>query len=416
MPLNAEQRQRISLSDPWDFGWLAEMVEAWGFRMMQERGHFADRHEVAQRWFEQEYVPVSEMLAEGGLTERGETETDAYMRLAGQRYLLLRTHEWSDEVIDQLRAATTRSAAGCPRRRRRGHVTDPAPWVADWYANRLLLRARRGHRCRCSALPRPDSERRARRASGRLEGRLGGLRTQAHHAAGTVKGAAHAVTPHRHEQMDDATLADRVRSEIFRDADAPKGGVSVDVQAGVAYLRGEVPDERVDRAPRQGHPQGPGHRQRQEPAARARHADADRRAAFVASENFNDTSTSRAPGWPSPGHGASTISSRASLVALTAWRSWDRRPRQCPAPPRLPAELDLAVDHDDVGALVHLVLLQLLAGRQVDQDRPRLTARGMQDLRLVRLDFERAQVPVLHGAERYASARPLRAAARSPGG
>jgi osmotically-inducible protein OsmY len=39
-----------------------------------------------------------------------------------------------------------------------------------------------------------------------------------------------------------------VRSEIFRATDAPKGGVSVDVQAGVAYLRGEVPtDEWVER-------------------------------------------------------------------------------------------------------------------------------------------------------------------------
>jgi len=67
--------------------------------------------------------------------------------------------------------------------------------------------------------------------------------TQAHHSANAMKGAAHAVTPHRHEPMDDMTLADRVRSEIFRDHDAPKGGVSVDVQSGVAYLRGEVPDD-----------------------------------------------------------------------------------------------------------------------------------------------------------------------------
>jgi osmotically-inducible protein OsmY len=66
--------------------------------------------------------------------------------------------------------------------------------------------------------------------------------TQAHHSTNTMKGVAHAVTPHRHEPMDDMTLADRVRSEIFRDTEAPKGGVSVDVQAGVAYLRGEVPD------------------------------------------------------------------------------------------------------------------------------------------------------------------------------
>jgi hypothetical protein len=121
VPLNAEQRARISLSDPWDFGWLAEMVEAWGFRMMQERGHFADRHEVAKRWFEHEYVPVSEMLVEGELTERDETETEAYMRVAGQRYMILRTHEWSDEVIEQLRDSEKRKRRHRlpPKRRRR---------------------------------------------------------------------------------------------------------------------------------------------------------------------------------------------------------------------------------------------------------------------------------------------------------
>ena len=64
-------------------------------------------------------------------------------------------------------------------------------------------------------------------------------------AANPAKGAAHAVTPRfGHEEMDDQTLADRVRSEIFRARDAPKGGVSVDVQAGVAYLRGESPTRR----------------------------------------------------------------------------------------------------------------------------------------------------------------------------
>ena len=120
VPLTASQRERISLSDPWEFGWLAEMVEAWGFRMMQERGHFADRREVATRWFEQEYVPVSDMLEEGGLTERGETEAEAYMRLAGQRYLLLRTHEWSDDVVRRLRSDDKRRRA--PRRSRRRRI------------------------------------------------------------------------------------------------------------------------------------------------------------------------------------------------------------------------------------------------------------------------------------------------------
>ena len=119
VPLTAAQRERIQLSDPWDFGWLAEMVEAWGFRMMQERGHFADRYEVAKRWFEQEYVPVSDMLAEGGLTEPEETEAEAYMRLAGQRYLMLRTHEWSDEIVNRLRRGSDKKRRRLPRRRRR---------------------------------------------------------------------------------------------------------------------------------------------------------------------------------------------------------------------------------------------------------------------------------------------------------
>ena len=119
VPLDPARRARISLSDPWDFGWLAEMVEAWGFRMMQERGHFADRYEVANLWFEQEYAPVSDMLSEGGLTEPEETEAEAYMRLAGQRYLLLRTHEWSDEIVNRLRRGNDKKRRRLPRRRRR---------------------------------------------------------------------------------------------------------------------------------------------------------------------------------------------------------------------------------------------------------------------------------------------------------
>jgi osmotically-inducible protein OsmY len=48
---------------------------------------------------------------------------------------------------------------------------------------------------------------------------------------------------HRREEpkdLDDATLAQKVQSELFRDADAPKGAVSVNVQDGVVQLRGEV--------------------------------------------------------------------------------------------------------------------------------------------------------------------------------
>jgi osmotically-inducible protein OsmY len=43
--------------------------------------------------------------------------------------------------------------------------------------------------------------------------------------------------------LDDVGLARKVETVIFRDPDAPKGQVSIDVQAGVVYLRGTVADE-----------------------------------------------------------------------------------------------------------------------------------------------------------------------------
>ena len=42
------------------------------------------------------------------------------------------------------------------------------------------------------------------------------------------------------KELDDVTLARKVETEIFRDADAPKGQVDVNAVDGVVYLRGEV--------------------------------------------------------------------------------------------------------------------------------------------------------------------------------
>ena len=114
VPLGRDERARISVSDPWAFGKLAEAVEAWGFRAMQDRGSYMDRREVAHVWFTSEYLPVVEMLSAGGLIERDETETDAYLRISAMRYKALRTHEWSDEVLEELRRREDRS-----KRRRR---------------------------------------------------------------------------------------------------------------------------------------------------------------------------------------------------------------------------------------------------------------------------------------------------------
>jgi hypothetical protein len=122
VPLPPEARRRIQVSDPWDFGELAEAVEAWGFRAMQERRTFMDRREVARHWFQDEYEPVTEMLRSGQLMADDETETDAYMRLAADRYRVLRTHDWSNQVLDDLRHADVRRRRRKrlpPRRQRR---------------------------------------------------------------------------------------------------------------------------------------------------------------------------------------------------------------------------------------------------------------------------------------------------------
>jgi gas vesicle protein len=41
-------------------------------------------------------------------------------------------------------------------------------------------------------------------------------------------------------EYDDATLAQKVQSEIFRDADIPKGQINVNAEDGIVVLRGEV--------------------------------------------------------------------------------------------------------------------------------------------------------------------------------
>jgi osmotically-inducible protein OsmY len=66
---------------------------------------------------------------------------------------------------------------------------------------------------------------------------------------------------HREEQAkpqpDDVTLARKVETEIFRDADVPKGQINVNAEDGVVFLRGEVePDLAQELAAKAGDVQG----------------------------------------------------------------------------------------------------------------------------------------------------------------
>jgi len=107
VPLVGEARQAVSLTDPWDYAELAESVEAWGFRLMQDEGHYLDRTTVAQRWHDEEFVPVVRMLRQAGMIET-QTEAEAYMWVACERYRLIRTHRWDDDVISAVRDSKRR--------------------------------------------------------------------------------------------------------------------------------------------------------------------------------------------------------------------------------------------------------------------------------------------------------------------
>jgi len=101
VPLAPEQRARIQLEDEWRYAQLGMLVEAWAYRASHERGELLSRHEMAQRWFKEEYEPIAQTLADAEAGGEG-SETEKYMRLAMLRYLLLHTHEWTDEILERL--------------------------------------------------------------------------------------------------------------------------------------------------------------------------------------------------------------------------------------------------------------------------------------------------------------------------
>jgi osmotically-inducible protein OsmY len=76
---------------------------------------------------------------------------------------------------------------------------------------------------------------------------------RADYAAGQIKGVAVQKAPvggreDAAERLNDPALKDKVESEIFREPDAPKDKVSVNVEDGVVYLRGQLDDrEAIER-------------------------------------------------------------------------------------------------------------------------------------------------------------------------
>ena len=114
VPLPDHARAEVVLTDPSEYDKLAEGVEAWGFRTSQDRGDAISRRETAFLWLENEYRPVIAMLREADLIGR-QTDAEAYMRVSGERYRLLRTHRWDEDVIRRV----TQDAASRRGRKKR---------------------------------------------------------------------------------------------------------------------------------------------------------------------------------------------------------------------------------------------------------------------------------------------------------
>jgi hypothetical protein len=110
VPLPAALRDRIKLSDEWRYAQLATLIEAWGLRASYARERLLSRQEIAVAWFHEEYEPVVETLNEAHAGGAG-TEAERYLRIAMLRYLLLQTHDWSDEMIERLLCETRPPAA-----------------------------------------------------------------------------------------------------------------------------------------------------------------------------------------------------------------------------------------------------------------------------------------------------------------
>ena len=114
VPLPPEKRARIQLSDEWRYAQLATLVEGWGYRVCLQRETLFSRREVAELWYDEEYEPIVNVLREAGLGGGG-TETERYLRIAMLRFLLLQTHDWSDEIAEQLADQMKSPSAGAEK-------------------------------------------------------------------------------------------------------------------------------------------------------------------------------------------------------------------------------------------------------------------------------------------------------------
>lgn len=108
VPFTGEARAAVAVDRPFDYGVIAETVEAWATRTMHAEQAYMDPKTMAKRWYAEEFKPVVEMIEDAGVRGPDERPAEAYLRIAGERYRLIREHEWSTEILQEVKKAKRR--------------------------------------------------------------------------------------------------------------------------------------------------------------------------------------------------------------------------------------------------------------------------------------------------------------------
>lgn len=103
VPFTGEARAAVAFDDPFDYGIVAETVEAWATRTMHAEDTYMDAKTMARRWYAEEFKPVVQMIDDAGVRGPNERPAAAYLRVAGERYRLIREHEWSAEIMQEVK-------------------------------------------------------------------------------------------------------------------------------------------------------------------------------------------------------------------------------------------------------------------------------------------------------------------------
>ena len=103
VPFTGEARAAIAVDTPAMYGELAEAAEAWAARTMHAERTYMDKPTMAARWYAEEFKPVVDLIEEAGVRGEKERPAEAYLRVACERYRLIREHAWNTEVMEQIK-------------------------------------------------------------------------------------------------------------------------------------------------------------------------------------------------------------------------------------------------------------------------------------------------------------------------